>query len=691
MIKIPQNLKYSQTNLGDLSGNIHITKNISFDKEGRITLEPRLRGIFNSDTYSDLVVSTSEPIRKFVKNGAKIWVIGTDSLYYLTSGSSPYYISLTKDATSGSPTSTVFDILDGCTFQTSAGERFCVINSLNLYHYNGVAWTTVSLGSAISYPTNICVFENKRALAIAGQNKILLVDSNFTVPTTASLTLPDNYTITCQAWNNQRLYIGAQNSVTEETMIFEWDGASSEYNTSYKVESQGISNMVRYKDGVAVVTNDGELLYVSGGTKQLAVFPIYSQVKQWRFEANTLVTYLPIIDMTVVNENIYMGVDSLFISELSDDTSDTFENNFPAGTWCYDPKVGLYNIYTVDGSLATRTGAITTGNVDTSTNIITIPSSICPDTGTPVFYDDGLQGVGTRITPLENGTRYFVIKLSGTTLKLATTKANALAGTAIDITATGNNLQTLVFCPNNGFGGIMQKATAILPLRNTGSFYLTTDTYASEFLVGGNVYKNDNSEIVAILSVAKGQENRGYVITPRITSQNITDVWQKLYMKFEPLVNADDKIIIKYRTTKPNRKLRKKYVNSIGGTWVNSTSFTTTEPRFSEVAVGDELEIISGAGAGYLAHITDISGSSTYTVTIDETVENISASDTFSFTVDNWIKLKEITNTGEGLSGIAEIPVAKQSKWIQFKIELRGTNIEIEELQLINEKFKQSA
>lgn len=692
MIKIPQNLKFSQTNTGDLSGNVHITKNISFDTEGRISLAPRLRSIFDSDTYTDIVHNTYEAITKFVRYSTKTWVIGTDSLYYISMGSTPYYLTLTKDATSGSPTSSIIGYLDGCVFQASSGSVFCVVDGTQLYYYNGSTWTTVSLGSVLSNPRLITVFENKRSLAIADVNKVLLVSDAFAVPSTASLTLPPDYYITSMDWNNQRLYIGTQNTNSKDAMIFEWDGSSAEYNISYKVEAQAVASLVRYKDGCVAVTNNGEVLYVNGGTKQIATFPIYHESKQWSFETNTSTIYMKVLGMTVDKDKIYMGVDAFYMSELNDLKSDNFENNMPAGVWCYDPKVGLYNKYTVDGALAVRTGAITTANVNTTTNIITIPSSICPDTGTPVFYDDGAKGTGTRATPLENSTRYFVIKLSGTTLKLATTKADALAGTAIDLTGTGNNVQTLVFCPNNGFGGIMERAGGVDKFRTTGSLYLGTDTFAGQLIVGGNVYKNDNSQIISILSVAKGQENRAYEITPRITSEQVKDAWQKLFLKFNPLINPDDKIIIKYRTTKPNRKLRKLYLNPTAGTWVNSTSFTTTDTNFSEVVVGDELEIVSGAGAGYLAHITEIVlATGTYTVTIDETVENIVAGNTFYYTVDNWTKLKEITATGEGLDGVSEIPLSKQSAWIQFKIELRGIDIKIEELQLIQEKFKQSA
>lgn len=60
-------------------------------------------------------------------------------------------------------------------------------------------------------------------------------------------------------------------------------------------------------------------------------------------------------------------------------------------------------------------------------------------TGDPVIFK-----VGTAVpTGLTSGTTYYVIKVDANTLKLATTNALALAGTAIDITGYGNGTHAL--------------------------------------------------------------------------------------------------------------------------------------------------------------------------------------------------------------------------------------------------------
>lgn len=82
----------------------------------------------------------------------------------------------------------------------------------------------------------------------------------------------------------------------------------------------------------------------------------------------------------------------------------------------------------------------TTFTADPSTDIITVAGGTVPNTGTAVTVSSS----GTLPTGLTAGTRYYVIKLSASTFKLATTIANANASTAIDITGAGTGTHTVV-------------------------------------------------------------------------------------------------------------------------------------------------------------------------------------------------------------------------------------------------------
>lgn len=76
--------------------------------------------------------------------------------------------------------------------------------------------------------------------------------------------------------------------------------------------------------------------------------------------------------------------------------------------------------------------------VDTSTDVITVTSNESLQTGAAVV----LTTTGTLPTGLSLATTYYVIRTSATTIKLATNLANAIAGTAINITAQGSGTHT---------------------------------------------------------------------------------------------------------------------------------------------------------------------------------------------------------------------------------------------------------
>jgi hypothetical protein len=72
--------------------------------------------------------------------------------------------------------------------------------------------------------------------------------------------------------------------------------------------------------------------------------------------------------------------------------------------------------------------------VNTSTGIITVGAHWF-STGDQVVYNNG---GGTRIGGLVNNTTYYIIKATSTTIKLATTYNDAIAGTRVTITSTGS-------------------------------------------------------------------------------------------------------------------------------------------------------------------------------------------------------------------------------------------------------------
>lgn len=688
---IPQqeSKKYVQTNAQGFSGNIKKTKNITFDEKGYLKLSKRTRLLYDSATYTNLVNSNADEggnVERFVRtrlNTGRIWVCGNKKLHYLDND-----LVITEDVAAGTPTLNSSGNNDICSFQAASNEVLLCAYSSGLKSWNGTAWSS-AISTDVTSKNTLAVFENLRCAVVAGGNLAQLIDASLTKSTL--LTLPPNHEITCMEWNNNKLFLGTSNLTTNEGFIFEWDGTSTSANYGHPVGGQVLA-MVRYKTGIAFVTSLGRLGKLDGSVAELANFPIFYAKKQWMQDGVGLNSYIWNVTkggMSVDGDTIHISANARYITTNNDDTDDSFEDDFLSGVWCYDPEVGLYHKYSVGGSARTVTGAITTANVDTATDIITIPSSICPDTGTPVFYDDASDGAGTKITPLVFNKRYFVIKLSGTTLKLATTYANALAGTAIDLTSTGNNSQTLAFCPNSDFGGSYQIPTAIFLYKTAASMPVCETSKAAKLLIGSSLTKTSATSYVGgIHAVEYKQENRGYVEYARLQSPNVRDTWQNAIIKFRKMKNPEDKIILKYREARSELYQQKLYATTVAATWVTSTTFTTSD--ITDMSVGNEVEIVSGAGCGYLAHITNISDVSggLYTITIDETVQNISAGQTFYYIVEDWIKSPTTIDSSMNSQGWLEIPIGKAYKTLDIKLELRGEDTTIEETQIKNALHK---
>jgi microcystin-dependent protein len=90
------------------------------------------------------------------------------------------------------------------------------------------------------------------------------------------------------------------------------------------------------------------------------------------------------------------------------------------------------------GSAPTFVSSFASGSVDTGTDVITVTSNNSLMTGTAVVFTT----TTTLPSPLALATTYYVIRLSDTTIKLATSLANAVAGTAINLTTQGTGTHT---------------------------------------------------------------------------------------------------------------------------------------------------------------------------------------------------------------------------------------------------------
>lgn len=659
MISIPGQNQW-KTSVNDMFGNIFRTKNLYLRKKGYAGVSRPATVLYSQTDDSNFATPVC-----ITSDQTYAYVITTDHAFTFDLASNS--LTSSEITTSGSP-SLGFDsdcviyqgllhVSGGTTVKSYSGGT-------------GGSWTSRITGLSSSYPHPLCVSEHQNYLAVGDANTVLLYDTTYSLNTT--LTIPSEYAVTGIRWRANSLYIATRHLFGGDAKLFVWSGLGTAAQYGFPVHGDWIYSLCEHNSSIVLVSSNGQLLrFNGGGFDVLANFPVYESNFPWISSSGTssLVGNVASRGMVSDGEVIFINVNGDLAGSQT-----IYPGKFiveqPGGIWQYREDVGLFHAagynYLTKLSLAA---------IDLNSNALTFASAHQALTGDPV-----LMSSQSTLTGLTAGQVYYAVPGSTTVTKLALSPADAFAGRTITI---GGSVSTDTFQFNryestgadrNLAGGIMLYQRA-----QTNLFYGT------QILWGGRPYDATNSNIGALMSFGMGR-NRGYLVTSKINSSQIKDFFKRMEIFFDNIGLDTDQIVIKYRT---GRKfgLPAMLAFSSSATWTSSTTFTvdSTIKDIMSIAVGNEIEVVQGAGAGYLAHITTITNvGTTYTFTIDETMPVSSGS--FDFVADNWIKGPVISNTSDDTyAGFFDTSLDKlQAKWIEFKIELRGRGVMIQEIQIDN-------
>lgn len=668
-IKIPQNNQYSQTNLSDLSGNVWYTRNINFDEKGYMKLSPRCVSVFSDNaTDPDYDVDFESPT-SIGRYGTSFYIGSTEQPFKSTFDVATF--STTQDTDTGTP---------GVLSSNSRGvwwqNRWYATTQTKLYYktVSSGTWTDTGITLTTGVPHPLVVFRNKNSLCVANGNTVKLLDTSHS--TTVTLTIPADYEIISLAFSNNKIGIITRLSTTadgqnQESYFFVWDGASATTSTGISVGSNLLVGIVSYRGSFVVLSKTGEFLYFNGGGfDTLGVLPFMPKKRNW----DSSDTYGDI--MITDGDQIFFNITGVLTE--TNIKQEKYQQNYPGGIWCYDKDVGLYHQYSPSISPLTQVSVLDSG-VSTSTGIFTVNSGNIPDTGNPIKY---VFNTNIEIGGLKAGTVYYIIKINSTSFKLATTKQNAIDGNFITITSTGDTTNYFLALYLRDYGQtFLLQSNGIVTTKQNSLIY-------ERLIFGARLYNLTGSTQNSLQMATTEFDNIGYAVTPKLLSQNVEDLAEKVYIKYSPLKSNDSITLkIKYEDI-AGIPVSSTQVPSTG-TWTDENTLTTTVDisevynYLQDTEKECEIEIISGAGGGQLAKISSISYlAGTYTINLASDIEGASSSRTCNFIIDNFVELGTITS--DDTNGYKEFSISKSSKWFKIKTIMKGTDITIEELEFIN-------
>lgn len=695
-MKLPGDSKrHSISNASDLFGTIAYGRNLNLDEAGYIKVAPRVASVVNEGTYSNLRLPVA-----FGRNS--LFSSPEDSIdFAVTQAAVKGYwltllinsITINPDVGTGAPTLTTDS--HGCWFH----NLWHVTDATKLYTKAGVADTETYTDGTASLTTGkvhfIAAFEDLDSVCVTDSNTVkryTLSGTTHTLVTT--LTLPTEFEACALAYSNGRMGIITLLSDTatgknqnKEAHFFVWDGVGTASQPGIPCGSAQIIGIAPYMGSWVILTREGQLRYFNGGGwTDLASLPFYFQEITW----GKSYTRECIGDILCVEGDlIFLNVNGLYRAYGL--KFERYLSSSPAGVLCYDPDVkGIYNRYCPSISILHHI-QVAQADVNTTTDIMTITAAgateitgTIPSTGSQIkLVHDKTSTIG-GVTP---NKIYYVIKHDATTFSLATTAALAAAGTKVDLTSTG--------AANSYFEAIEVYDYGQSYANQSGAMGLLGDVNPmwSHMMFGAelNDFSGTGNSVHWCMPIP-GFNNRGYFVTPKMQSEQITDKGQRVYVKYRTL-KTDDSIVVKVKDKDlvglpvSTPQATASTVNQCA--WTSTTVFTSTANLSDAKTAYDagyelECEVVAGAAAGTLTKISSITESGgTYTVTLASAPDGAAASRYCDVVIENWRVLGTITSAD--VDGYKPFNIDSTAPWFKFKVEIIGYDTAVEQVQPIKE------
>lgn len=199
---------------------------------------------------------------------------------------------------------------------------------------------------------------------------------------------------------------------------------------------------------------------------------------------------------------------------------------------------------------------------------------------------------------------------------------------------------------------------------------MLTNTPETRIMVGGEV----NGDAIGVWMEGTATQ-QGFFTTVRHEADSVADAFEKAVIKADTL-DTGESIEVKYKSKEEPQFPYK--INDI--VWLDSTRFNTSDALTGITAdddgkYGHEIFILAGHQAGKMCHILDISGSTTKTVTVDESLGTLNEES--DIIIERWEKVGNDADDDDGLhesddGEYSVIGANEVSTFRQYKVVMTG-------------------
>ena len=350
MMQIPKNGKYfSQPNDSDSTGDIWASFGVDqSENEGRLRLGKRI--ILNTGT-PDVSQITSTPVA-FINNSASVFTFaGASNVGYAFKNDATMVGTFTRDTSTGYP-ATIDSTKSDAVFSnlaTYVSAKSSGGTNVSLYKktFSG-NWAEITTGepNASDVYTNMLatssISGSSRTYMSSQWSKIISLDSADSVTTSSNYTLLLDSAVNPAAVitkiipSDDRIFIPTLNLYGGAGYVYEWDGYSTNWQNSHRLETSGALAGIVFEGVPYIVDVEGKLLAWNGGT--------FKEVAKLNRENNKPLVYSTAyssLNTRFIHPNGMTVVDGkilLLIDNKNADSTSSIEETIPSGVYEFDPK-----------------------------------------------------------------------------------------------------------------------------------------------------------------------------------------------------------------------------------------------------------------------------------------------------------------------------------------------------------------